>query len=102
MENIIPSWKAVQDSREAQPEEIDTTSSNSVVYERRNIKREIVSVNAGEERQDVLMWTYEQRAWPREEYLRMQQDLESPATRAIMQSISDLQLEVAMSVAGME
>lgn len=102
MESIIPNWKAVQDSRETQPEELDTTSSASVVYERRNIKRETVSVGNGEEEQAVSMWTYEQRVWPREEFLRMQRDMESPATRAIMQSISELQLEVAMSTVEME
>jgi len=62
----------------------------------------MISIGTGEEEQTVPMWTYEQRVWPREEYLRMQRDMESPATRAIMQSISELQLEVAMSAVGME
>lgn len=95
-------WKTVQDSRKERPEEIDTTSSASVVYERRNIRRETVEAINGEVEVSTEQWVYEQRAWSREDYMRMQQELESPATRAIMQSISDLQLEVAMQSAGLE
>ena len=95
-------WKTVQDSRKEQPEEIDTTSSASVVYERRNIRRETVAVTNGETGTATEQWIYEQRVWLREDYMRMQRELESPATRAIMQSISDLQLEVAMQSAGLE
>ena len=95
-------WKTVQDSRKERQEEIDTTSSSNVVYERRNIRRETVAVANGETETTMEQWIYEQRTWLREDYMRMQQELESPATRAIMQSISDLQLEVAMSSAGLE
>ncbi len=72
------------------------------MYERRNIRRETVAVTDGETGTATEQWIYEQRVWPREDYMRMQQELESPATRAIMQSISDLQLEVAMQSAGLE
>ena len=95
-------WKTVQDSRKERPEEIDTTSSSNVVYERRNIRRETVAVANGETETTMEQWIYEQSTWLREDYMRMQQELDSPATRAIMQSISDLQLEVAMSSAGLE
>ena len=72
------------------------------MYESRNIRRETVAVANGETETTMEQWIYEQRTWLREDYMRMQQELESPATRAIMQSISDLQLEVAMSSAGLE
>lgn len=72
------------------------------MYERRNIRRETVAVTDGKTGTATEQWIYEQRVWPREDYMRMQQELESPATRAIMQSISDLQLEVAMQSAGLE
>ena len=92
-------WKKVQDSRADEPKEIDAESSEYVIYERRNIRRETITDVDG---QEESIWTYEQRAWPREDFLKMQQDLESPATRAIMQGLSDLQLEVAQAAAGLE
>lgn len=91
----VSDWEYVQDSCVEQPEEIDMTSSAKVVYERRNIKQEAVK-NVVTSNEETLHWTYEQRVWPREEYLRMQQELESPVTRAIMQSISNLELQIAM------
>ncbi len=90
----------MQDSRAEQPAEIDAESSACVIYERRNIRRENVTVQNGDEPQVMEVWTYEQRAWPRYEFMRMQQELEGPATRAIMQSISELELSIAMAALG--
>ncbi len=85
-------WHEVRDSREAQPVELDTTSSAAVVYERRNIRQETREVEMGGETTAVTEWVYEQREYTREEYAQ----LTSPATQAIMQAISDVELSVAM------
>ncbi|MBQ2994185.1 MAG: hypothetical protein IJD56_01665 [Peptococcaceae bacterium] len=92
----VSEWQYVQDSCIEEPAEIDMISSAAVVYERRNVKQEAVKTNEPDSDTEALIWSYEQREWPREEYLQMQQELESPVTRAIMQSISNLELQIAM------
>lgn len=86
-------WKEVHDSRAEQPAVLDTTSSTAVVYERRNIRQETKEVTTMGEAQTVTEWVYEQREYSREEYAQ----LTSPATKAIMQAISDVELSVAMA-----
>lgn len=86
-------WKEVHDSRAEQPAVLDTTSSTSTVYERRNIRQETREVTMGEETQEVTEWVYEQRELSAAEYAEMT----SPATKAIMQAISDVELKVAMA-----
>ena len=85
-------WKTVHDGAEIQPAAIDTTSSETTVYERKNIRQEERSVGLGDNAATVTEWVYEQREYTREEYAQMH----SPATQSIMQAISDLELSVAM------
>lgn len=86
-------WKEVHDSRAEQPAVLDTSSSPTTVYERRNICQETREVTMGEETQEVTEWVYEQRELSAAEYA----DMTSPATKAIMQAISDVELKVAMT-----
>jgi len=86
-------WHEVRDSREAKPGALDTTSSAAVVYERRNIRQETRDVEMGGETAAVTEWVYEQREYTQAEYAQ----LTSPATQAIMQAISDVELSVAMA-----
>lgn len=89
-------WKEVHDSRAEKPTALDTTSSSSTVYERRNIRQETREVTMGDEAQTVTEWVYEQREYTRAEY----DDLTSPATRAIMQEMSRIELSQAESALG--
>lgn len=89
-------WKEVHDSREAQPAVLDTTSSATTVYERRNIHQETRQVTMGKDTQEVTEWVYDQREYSREEYA----ELTSPATKAIMQAISGIELSVAEAALG--
>lgn len=86
-------WHEVRDSREEKPGALDTTSSAAVVYERRNIRQETRDVEMGGETAAVTEWVYEQREYTQAEYAQ----LTSPATQAIMQAISDVELSVAMA-----
>ncbi len=86
-------WKEVHDSRAEQPAVLDTSSSSTTVYERRNIRQETREVTMGEETQEMTEWVYEQRELSAAEYAEMT----SPATKAIMQAISDVELKVAMA-----
>ena len=50
----------------------------------------------GEETQEVTEWVYDQREYTAEEYAA----LTSPATKAIMQAVSGLELSVAKLALG--
>jgi len=91
-------WHEIHDSRVDQPAVLDTTSSTAVVYERRNIRQETREITMGGEVQTVTEWAYEQREYSREEYA----DMTSPATKAIMQAVSGLELSVAELALGIE
>jgi len=71
---------------------LDTTSSAAVVYERRNIRQEAREMEMGETVNTITEWVYEQREYTQAEYAQ----LTSPATQAIMQAISEVELSVAM------
>ena len=89
-------WNEVHDSRAEQPTVLDTTSSATTVYERRNIRQETRQVTMGTDTQEVTEWVYEQREYTVEEYA----ELTSPATKAIMQAISGIELSVAEAALG--
>lgn len=85
-------WKTVYDSRSATPEELDDTSSSSTVYERRNIRRETVTVGGGEDAATMEQWVYEQREYTRAEYEMMR----APAIQNVQQTLSGIELAIAM------
>ena len=60
-------WIVSQCGYNDKPSALDTTSSPTTVYERRNFKEIIVpAVEEGEE--DTTMWEYEERTYTKEEY----------------------------------
>ena len=85
-------WKTVHDSRTTTPEALDATSSSSTVYERRNIRREAVTVGIGDTDATVTEWVYEQREYTREEYDMMR----APAIQSVQQTLSGIELAIAM------
>lgn len=87
-------WHKVHDSRKIRPPELDTTSSATTVYQRRDIHQETQETEQG----PITEWVYEQTEYTREEYEAMT----SPATKAIMQAVSGLELSVAELALGME
>lgn len=85
-------WKTVQDSRITTPETLDATSSSSAVYERRNIRRETVTVGGGENAATAEQWVYDQREYTQEEYAMMR----APAIQSVQQTLSGIELAIAM------
>lgn len=85
-------WKTVHDSRSTTPETLDATSSSSTVYERRNIRREAVTVGGGENAATVEQWVYEQREYNQDEYAMMR----APAIQSVQQVLSNIELAIAM------
>lgn len=76
-------WQLVHDSREAKPEAIDTASSMTTVYERRNIRQETRHDEMAD--MDITEWLYEQRTYTRDEYAA----LTGPQTQTIMQAVNE-------------
>ena len=60
-------WTISQCGYNDKPSELDTTSSPTTVYERRNFKEITVpAIEEGEE--ETKMWEYEERTFTKEEY----------------------------------
>lgn len=77
-------WREVHDSRQERPAELDTAGSKTTVYERRNIRQEIMNDPMGGDSGKVTGWIYEQREYTREEWEAMN----SPAARAILEAVA--------------
>lgn len=82
-------WKMVRDSRTEEPAELDTASSAATVYERRNIKRETRTYEAGGDTVEITEWVYEQREYTREEYTA------AAANRDIMKALASIEKAVS-------
>lgn len=82
-------WKTVHDSRAEQPSVIDMTTSETTVYERRNIRQETAPGPMGGD--TVTEWVCEQREYTREEY----DLLVSPAIQGVQCALSEIELAIA-------
>lgn len=58
-------WEIVNGSQQEKPAEFDTTSSNIVVYQRRNIKEVELKT---EDNKTYKQWQYEERTMSKREY----------------------------------
>lgn len=65
-----------------------------MVYQRKNITEQIRKGIDGEE--DRTVYVYSERTMSQEEYAQLQAELESPATKMIMQSMSSIEMNMAM------
>lgn len=62
-------WKKVQGSQVEKPQEFDTTMSEVVAYQRRNIERvEVEDMNGNK----VELWEYEEREMTHDECVKLQ------------------------------
>lgn len=82
-------WKKVRDSRTEEPVALDTTSSATTVYERRNIHQETQTFEAGGHAEETTEWVYEQREYTREEYTA------AAANRDIMEALASIERAVS-------
>lgn len=81
-------WQKISSSAVQRPAELDTTSSQFTVYERRNIQQ--VTEMDSTTNQPYTHWTYEERTYTKEEYA----NLTNPAFQLLMQDLSDLEVEM--------
>lgn len=82
------------------PEEYDKTSSPTTVYQRKDIRK--IELPAMEGQEKVEGFEYMERQMTQEEYAQIQAELESPATKMIMQQLSALELQTTMLAEMME
>ena len=82
-------WKTVHDSRAEQPPVIDMTTSETTVYERKNIRQETTTGHM--EGETVTEWVYEEREYTRAEY----DMLVSPAIQGVQCALSEIELAIA-------
>ena len=94
----MTNWREVHSSAIERPTELDTTSSEAVVYERRNIRQETREMSMGNATLTVTEWVYEQREYTQSEYAAMK----SPAVQSIMQAVSGIEMSIAERSLGAE
>lgn len=80
-------YRVVKGSQATRPAEIDTTSSPSTVYLRKEIKR-ITEVD--EQGEETYLWQYEEAELTPEEYKLYLAETENMTTQLLMQQINDL------------
>lgn len=89
---MVSEW--YQAESKERPGEWDTQTSPAVVYQRKDIK-ETERTNEQEGAITEKTYTYQERTMTKEEYAAYQAELESPATKMIMQSLSALEMRQA-------
>ena len=88
-------WKTVEGTQEEKPEAVDTKSSPSRVYLRRNITQVTITPEYGE---TVKVWRYEEAELTREEYAEYEKlldELNSPAMEQLKQDNMNLMAATA-------
>lgn len=83
-------WLKVEGTQVEKPLELDTTSSPTTVYHRRNIER------VEETEEQAAKWVYEEAQQSKEEYEKQQKELDSPLTKLLMQSINEVSAKTEM------
>lgn len=94
-------WRTTQGTQAEKPQEIDTTSSPSTVYLRKNISQ--VDAKSGEE--TIKVWQYEEaQLTPEEyeEYLEISQIFNTPEMEMMKSQMEDQQLVLASVAANTE
>ena len=81
-------WKKVYS--DIKPELLDTTSSQSVVYERKDLHQEEVPNPFDEEAEPRQQWVYDEREYSKDEY----EALHSPAFEMLMQNLSEVEVNL--------
>lgn len=92
-------WKQITGSQAERPTEVDTVSSPTTVYLRKNITQITKTDDTGREE---TMWQYDEREMTVAEYAGYLASLETPATKMIMQSLSAIELGMEEIALGME
>ena len=94
-------WKQVTGSQQNRPDEVDTTSSPSTVYLRRNIEQ--VEITQGGE--TISVWKYDEAQLTREEYeeyMEISQIFQTPEMENMKDRLKSQELSIAALAADAE
>lgn len=88
-------WREVFGTEAAQPEEFDTTTSSTTVYQRRNVKKVTKTEADGTK---VSGWQREEREMSKEEYdrLTLMQEVVTSNTTGIVESVTQFQKDAVI------
>ena len=91
----MTNWRVVRGTQQERPEELDTTSSPTTVYQRRNIQEVEIKT---EDEQTVTEWQYEEKELTIEEYKNMllMESVVSKNTAGIVESVTEFQKETVI------
>lgn len=91
-------WRTVTGTQPERPEEVDKTSSPSIVYLRRNITQVERTVEGESGGQTVKEWQYEEQEMTVAEYEQMllMQQVVTENTSGIVESVTQFQKEAAI------
>lgn len=92
-------WKIQQGTQPERPEEIDTSSSPTTVYLRRNIEQvQREAEGESEGGASVMEWQYEEKEMTTEEYRQMilMQQVVTENTQGIVESVTQFQKEAVI------
>lgn len=91
-------WKEVRGTQAERPEAVDTISSPSTVYLRRNIQEETVEAASMESTETITVWVYQEAALTHEEYeeyLGLSEIFSTPQMLNLKAQIKEQELSLA-------
>ena len=91
-------WKEVRGTQAERPEAVDTKSSPSTVYLRRNIREETAEIASMENTETMTVWAYQEAALAHEEYeeyLRLSEIFSTPQMLDLKAQIEEQELSLA-------
>lgn len=94
-------WKQVTGSQQSKPSEIDTISSPSTVYLRRNIEKTEIT----NDDETISVWKYDEAQLTREEYegyLKVSQIFQTPEMERMKEKLATQELSIAALAADAE
>lgn len=88
-------FKTVEGYQEEKPKLVDLTSSKGNVYLRKNIV-EVPNLDAEGNELDTVHYKYDEAFLTLEEYEQYLEEIQSPSIQMLMQTLSDIQLQIDM------
>lgn len=92
---LVVKYKEVEGFQKEKPKTVDLTSSSTLVYLRRNIVV-VPTLDADGNDLGTTHWKYEEASLTPQEYEAYLADVQSPSMELIMQTLSDMQLQIDM------
>lgn len=90
---LVVKYREVEGFQKEKPKTVDLTSSTTLVYLRRNIVT-VPTLDAEGHDLGTTHWKYEEAGLTPQEYEEFLADTQSPSMEILMQTLSDMQLQI--------